>query len=794
MKRRILSLLLCIALLLSSVMILASCKKNKDKDGVSGDRIDVDLTGYTVIRDSFLTDLGAKQVYSVTKSIKNLTSVELSVFEDDSITVIEDDTPEILIGETSRKESLDTFDSIEGLGWAIRFFEETNKLVILGKTPYLTRVAMTHFERKYLDAANARETVLSIEKSVTVSDMETLSLKEGDQTFTVVYDQWASYMGFDYYPHDVSLEIQVDLLSKCGIEPEVVLSSAQPVVKEILVGNMDRPEMKEEIAKIEANEVALTMRGGKILLVSWCDETLGAAKELFDDMLFGSSVEDEAGNVTYQIPANCTVVQSYSDKWVVDFPKPTGENITPHGAAYVEDDYIQYIYGGSGVNREAFVAYCETLKAAGFTALGNEDVQWEGSSFRTFLNSDTGVTLHVSHMAFTHMDLLSGIWDYPLFNSIRIVAGSVKEKASLPAAQYFRPQIEGTEEQVKNGTADYVKKFNSRITVPRIDGTWGFGQIITLADGSFIIVDGGRTNSGMLDTFWLLLNSLHEEAHGERPTKQKPLHIRAWIITHEHGDHANMFHDFCVIYGNEINLKLDYLMMNRPSLSQMYQGDYGVIWSRLKTLQDAVKNGFEYIPVSTGQVFYFANCRLEIKYTIDDIYPTRLNDRHNDISVVTRTVLIESDGQKTHESDCLWLGDVEHAGSKTMMAMYGSSISSEQVSVSHHGNWMNAFAQFYQLLHPAVVWYPLEIRPGLLQDVVIGNGGAFSSMFKHDGCKLIIFNGSNTQPVAQRPHTTLVMSANGPLYDQIYDAATGEHVEAKSELWQVIDVQKLLGK
>jgi hypothetical protein len=280
------------------------------------------------------------------------------------------------------------------------------------------------------------------------------------------------------------------------------------------------------------------IENGKIYIVAWSDDVLSSAYELFQDMLFGSSYIDDDGNTIYEIPSNCTVVQTFASDWITDFPKPEAQGLYPEAAVDANDGALQYIYSGEGATRETFVAYCETLKAAGYRPIGNEDVQWEGSSFRTFVHYEKGISLHVSYMAFTHAEEqgVSG-----LVRSIRIVSGPLDKGGNLVDEKHFRPQIEGE---------DYVKRMNSQITSNAIDysaaDNWGLGQVITLADGSFILIDGGRNygGAGEVTNLWNVLREMHKRAHSSYPTATKPIHIRAWIITHEHGDHHNLLMNF----------------------------------------------------------------------------------------------------------------------------------------------------------------------------------------------------------------------------------------------------------
>ena len=72
----------------------------------------------------------------------------------------------------------------------------------------------------------------------------------------------------------------------------------------------------------------------------------------------------------------------------------------------------------------------------------------------------------------------------------------------------------------------------------------GMCYFIKLSDGSFIVVDGGYEAD--LDDAYNTLVKLNGSDHG--------IHIRAWIITHSHADHYEMFDKFSVKYAKNVTL------------------------------------------------------------------------------------------------------------------------------------------------------------------------------------------------------------------------------------------------
>ena len=744
----------------------------------------IDLTGYAIVTGAELTEYGQQYVLDVAQALGTLTGLDITVKRDTVGTAIQNGSLEILVGLTRREESFETYNDIEGEGFAIRVFER--KIAIVGTTPYLTAVALNWFEQNYFNDKCISGSKLSLLEENITSNITVLPLAEGNTTFTVVYETGKDSLDA---PYQFAGKVRDALLERTGLTVPFVTVGGTAVAREVLVGNMSRSDVKAEMSKLEADEYAITVRDGKIYLVAWSDDVLPSAYALFEEMLLASAVTDGNGNVTYKIPNDCTFVRTHESDWITDFPKPEFAGLYPEAAVDVNGGALQYIYSGEGATYSAFMTYCLALRRAGYTPLEEKDVQWEGSYFRTFVHNEKGISLHVAYMAFTHAEEqgVSG-----LVRSIRIVSGSLDQGGRLVDEKHFRPQIEGE---------DYVKRMDSQITANVIDysaeNNWGFGQVITLADGSFILIDGGRNygGAGEVNNLWNILSEMHKRAHGSYPSAAKPIHIRAWIITHEHGDHHNLIQNFIKKYGANTALKFDYLLANFGSMTQLREaGGTFTLRNNMKTYQQTVRNGFEFVEVNTGQVLYFANCKVEILTTVDDKYPWRCNEQNN-ASLIVRTTLYESDGTNSHQVSSLWLGDAEVQQSQVARAMYGRFLASDQVQVAHHGNNGGSDKHLYEMVgNCSVIWYPnvtshkISNQSALDRALKDNWACSFSAAFKNPNCKLMIFNGSDISGCAAW-NVTLTITATGTLYDQLYDAVTGEHIDAKGSLWPAVDVQ-----
>ncbi|MBQ8356396.1 MAG: hypothetical protein IJX39_01150, partial [Clostridia bacterium] len=448
--KRVLSFFLCLALLCSTVMLLASCSKGKDGEPkVSSKVVDVDLTDYSVIYASDLSSDGRSQVNDMATQLSALTALKIRPNIDGESDAVKTDDLEILIGETNRSETVKTLKSLGDLGWAIRVFD--NKIVIVGTNNFMTRVALAYFTRNYLNTDSVKSTVLSLNKKVTAAKLESLSFtdEEGLAAYSVIFDDRLDITtGSDYgsepagatvdYPFTVVEQVRSNLASLTGLRANnfaIQNDTVAATEKEILVGDLDRTEMQEVLADMSAKDYGIVIRNSKIMVAAWNDVTLARAAALFKSMLTDATEADEEGNTTTLIPTNCSMVLTMTSDWVTDFPRPEGEGITLSGTVDVNDNSIEYVYSGTGINRDSYVAYCQTLEAAGFKTIAAE-TQMEGSSFRTYLNENTGVTLQVSHYAYTHA-ASQKVTNFE--NCFRIVA-STTEDVTLPSADILSPK------------------------------------------------------------------------------------------------------------------------------------------------------------------------------------------------------------------------------------------------------------------------------------------------------------------------------------------------------------------
>jgi hypothetical protein len=298
-------------------------------------------------------------------------------------------------------------------------------------------------------------------------------------------------------------------------------------------------------------------------------------------------------------------------------------------------------------------------------------------------------------------------------------------------------------------------------------GSWGLSYIITLEDGTYMLFDGGA-GIGTTDNhvnLWRLLNQLHTRVWGDKAATTK-IHIRAWMLTHEHMDHFTVFKNFQNTYGGQY--QLDYFLFNATSKSENVNCDNpeSVIRNNMAELQR--KGGFKYIKAHTGQTFYFANVKIEIMATHEDTYPKML-EYFNNSTTIFKTTMKSTDAQgNTRESDCIWLGDEERIGGRRLRGLWGENLKAEMVQVAHHGG--NGTDEFvYRLIDPKVVWFPNNNRY-----TASANDQNHKTWCRHVSW-VICYDIKNVDVIVMQETCdyTMIFTTAGPDYENIFDLKTG---------------------
>ena len=212
----------------------------------------------------------------------------------------------------------------------------------------------------------------------------------------------------------------------------------------------------------------------------------------------------------------------------------------------------------------------------------------------------------------------------------------------------------------------------------------GMGYVVKLADGSFLIYDGGY--EVRLDELWDTLTTLNGGEEG--------IVIRAWLLTHPHGDHYPCFIAFSSVYASKVTLER---LLISPASVEDYKSDFnnGVIEKAVSKF-----TGAQILYVHTGMVLNFCDVKMEILCTADEIYYDGASDDQNNSSIVSR---VYKEGGKS----VMFLGDAGDDISTRLIPMYGEYLKSDICQAAHHG--VEDFTiEAYRLIRSEIWLYPCD--------------------------------------------------------------------------------------
>ena len=210
----------------------------------------------------------------------------------------------------------------------------------------------------------------------------------------------------------------------------------------------------------------------------------------------------------------------------------------------------------------------------------------------------------------------------------------------------------------------------------------GMCYFIKLSDGTFIVVDGGYKAD--LEDAYKTLADLNGSEYG--------IHIRAWIITHSHADHYEMFDNFAMKYAK--NVTLDTVMFSPLGQVDAYEQD--------KYLNNSVytaagRFGADVCHIYTGMSFIFGDITLEILASPEHIYKTSDPQDFNETSIVFRI--------RNDEGSMIFLADCGSYVCDWLVDTYGEALKSDMVQLAHHG-CETATIEVYQMIAAETLFCP----------------------------------------------------------------------------------------
>jgi len=439
---------------------------------------------------------------------------------------------------------------------------------------------------------------------------------------------------------------------------------------EILFGYTSYEASKELYGRIGFDEYAVAVSGNKIMLAGYNSDALYSAM-----MDLTEYIDDNIKDGKVEIPQDLFLTgEAKSANFPIIF---SGDVPTFSGFEYATfnpagDDHEQITL--TQTSAESFTAYRKTLEESGYSLYAENTIA--ENLFATYTKGE--VTVHTYFV--------------PYSKETRIV---VSKGALLPSV-----------EEVK-----YTKKCEPSFTLlgcaaGNASNVGGLGCVIGLEDGSFIIIDGGYNTS---TDARLLYSKLKELS----PDKSNII-VRAWYITHAHGDHYGNLIAFSKAYSKNQGVTVESFIYNFCNTYEQTQysssGSFGSVVDTVKKYWSDSK----VYKCLTGQVFRFAGCDMEVLYCMSDFLPKIIGEERADADKTSvdgniQNVVVRF---KMCDQKILVTGDTTKVNVDEMCDRYGSELKSDLLTVPHHGHnedryrARNGTTEFYGLVDPETVLWP----------------------------------------------------------------------------------------
>jgi len=267
-----------------------------------------------------------------------------------------------------------------------------------------------------------------------------------------------------------------------------------------------------------------------------------------------------------------------------------------------------------------------------------------------------------------------------------------KEELNLVTSDTAAANLPPAVPEVTNG---YKETVVVQLQQTRADKDDGMGYVIRLADGSFIIIDGGRVitkNTGefelMRDQLWRILVELNGNS-------EENIVVRAWILTNGNTDHISLYRYFGQDkkYKNKLNVEnLIYAPIDKADKELFYHK------SEFKTTTDGCYSDVKPLEVHTGMNFQFCNLNMEILCAPEEFHDT--DARWTDINDASMVIRLYSE-----DYSMIFLSDAGAQVCNYLVETYGDYLKSDMCQVSNHGSGTAPFS-IYETIAPSILWYP----------------------------------------------------------------------------------------
>ena len=418
---------------------------------------------------------------------------------------------------------------------------------------------------------------------------------------------------------------------------------------EIVIGSTDYAESLAVIDELGYSQGTIRINGNKLVIIAYDDDIYSSLAPKLSLALRDG--KDDQDNVKIAKDYSVTISKNEMVSSLPVLEELPLNNVKDGGDS-------SFVLTFRNASADTLEGYANTLKQNGYEEYAKNQI--EGNIYHTYTTEENVVTL-----IFT---------DYN--DEFKVIIDK-RSNTSLPTreSENIWTPVEGVTSTITqigllsdNGSGE--SRYN------------GQSYVIRLADGSFIIVDGGHDFGKDHDK---LYNVLEKQSEG------REIVIAAWFFTHDHGDHTGFFKNFCESYASKVTV--EQFVYNFPALTDVKNGT--------GTVGGLIRKHFrasEVIKAHPGQQFYIRNAKINMLYT-NDLWEHKKQalKTHNEASTV---FTVELEGKKL-----IILGDYYDDRGILRNLYTSETLKSDIMQVSHHGI-SNCGSLLYPIIAPEWALWP----------------------------------------------------------------------------------------
>ena len=458
-----------------------------------------------------------------------------------------------------------------------------------------------------------------------------------------------------------------------------------------LIGLTDDPASRAALEMIGKDEWIIAVIDGKLVVTGWYDNASAAAARA----LYALATAD-ATDITLTLPMIGKM------DYVHEAPAFTAGEFL--GA--MDSDFGSVVMRYNKITEADFDAYCATLEAAGYELYESNTMDGFKKTatlrFATYVKGDDVVLVQYLPMSLTLQDpatLNSAEMKayeasfYADGESIRVILTSTNRLGNNAEANTgwtdagISPKV-----HLVNGYDKYSDGNNI-----------GLSELFVLADGSFVVVDGGSNADS--DILYRTMKIMNEREDGK-------IVVAAWILSHAHADHTGALGSLSgTEYASEITV--EQVILNHVAVSYRYRSSivpygynngFSAEFANIESIAAKFAQGEDckIVTPHMGQVMKIRNAEIEFLTVGDeDVYPVLFNN-DNGQSLVFRVTF---PGTTDQEFMCTADSALDQTYN-VFFPLMADELRADILTVAHHGLGGQT-SRFYPMFKnvEVVIWH-----------------------------------------------------------------------------------------